>query len=161
MIESGLRSHRTRRCRVVTYLESYITKHTTYTSKCHLPRVEEKWMLQMGSDFSRDALGHCSMPGPFRNRRRLPGKGNSTSHRARPVHRITTMIERIRTCRLTIKNSLPLRHSTLDLDLGGQRTLRAAQRAKRTVPADGGMDVSVFVRDALGHCSMPGPLRTR
>ena len=38
---------------------------------------------------------------------RLPGKGNSNSHGARPVHLIITMIKWIRTSRLSIKNSLP------------------------------------------------------
>ena len=33
-------------------------------------------------------------------------KGNSNSHGARPVHLIITMIKRIRTSRLSIKNSL-------------------------------------------------------
>ena len=37
---------------------------------------------------------------------RLPGKGNSNSHGARPVHLIITMIQWIRTSRLSIKNSL-------------------------------------------------------
>ena len=37
---------------------------------------------------------------------RLPGKGNSNSQGARPVHLITTMIKWIRTSRLSIKNSL-------------------------------------------------------
>ena len=37
---------------------------------------------------------------------RLPGKGNSSSHGARPVHLIITMIKWIRTSRLSIKNSL-------------------------------------------------------
>jgi len=39
---------------------------------------------------------------------RLPGKSNSNSHGARPVHRIITMIQWIRTSRLSIKNSLSL-----------------------------------------------------
>jgi len=39
-------------------------------------------------------------------RHTLPGKGNSNSHGARPVHLIVTMITRIRTSRLSIKNSL-------------------------------------------------------
>ena len=38
----------------------------------------------------------------------LPGKGNSNSHDARPVHLIITMIKWIRTSRLSIKNSLSL-----------------------------------------------------
>ena len=37
---------------------------------------------------------------------RLPGKGNSNSHGARPVHLIITMITWIRTSRLSIRNSL-------------------------------------------------------
>ena len=39
---------------------------------------------------------------------RLPGKGNSNPHGARPVHLIITMIKWIRTSRLSIKNSLSL-----------------------------------------------------
>ena len=39
---------------------------------------------------------------------RLPGKGNSKSHGARPVHQIISMINWIRTSRLSIKNSLSL-----------------------------------------------------
>ena len=37
---------------------------------------------------------------------RLPGKGNSNSHGARPVHLIISMIKWIRTSRLSIKSSL-------------------------------------------------------
>ena len=37
---------------------------------------------------------------------RLPGKRNSNSHGARPVHLIITMIKWIQTSRLSIKNSL-------------------------------------------------------
>jgi len=37
---------------------------------------------------------------------RLPGKGNSNSHGARPVHLIISMIKWIRTSRFSIKNSL-------------------------------------------------------
>ena len=39
---------------------------------------------------------------------RLPGKGDSNSHGARPVHLIITMMKWIRTSRLSIKNSLSL-----------------------------------------------------
>ena len=42
---------------------------------------------------------------------RLPGKGNSNSHGARPVHLIITMIKWIRTSRLSIKNSLSIRRA--------------------------------------------------
>ena len=37
---------------------------------------------------------------------RLPGKGNSNSHGARPVHLTITMIKWTRTSRLSIKKSL-------------------------------------------------------
>jgi len=37
---------------------------------------------------------------------RLPGKGNSNSHGARPVHLTIMMIKWIRTSRSSIKNSL-------------------------------------------------------
>ena len=37
---------------------------------------------------------------------RLPGKGNSNSHGARPVHLIITMLKWIRTSRLSTQNSL-------------------------------------------------------
>ena len=37
---------------------------------------------------------------------RLPGKESSTSHGARPIHLIITMIKWIRTSMLSIKNSL-------------------------------------------------------
>ena len=39
---------------------------------------------------------------------RLPGKGNSSSHRARPVHFIITLMKWIQTTRLPIKKSLSL-----------------------------------------------------
>ena len=39
---------------------------------------------------------------------RLPGKGNSNSHGARPVHLIITTIQWIRTSRLSRQNSLCL-----------------------------------------------------
>jgi len=42
---------------------------------------------------------------------RLPGKGNSNSHGARPVHLIITMITWIRTSRLSIKKSLSRRRT--------------------------------------------------
>jgi len=48
---------------------------------------------------------------------RLPGKGNSNSHGARPVHLIITMIKWTRTSRLSIKNSLSIeRHATFSFE---------------------------------------------
>jgi len=55
---------------------------------------------------------------------RLPGKGNSNSHGARPVHLIITTIKWIRTSRLSIKNSLHGReadrveHLAVDVPVG-------------------------------------------
>ena len=43
---------------------------------------------------------------PRKVKSRLPGKGNSKSHGARPVHLSITMIKWIRTSRLSIENSL-------------------------------------------------------
>ena len=40
---------------------------------------------------------------------RLPEKGNSNSHGARPVHQIVSMIKRTRNRRLSTKNSLLVR----------------------------------------------------
>ena len=45
-------------------------------------------------------------PSSSKEHTRLPGKGNSNSHGARPVHLITTMIKWIWASRLSIKNSL-------------------------------------------------------
>ena len=52
---------------------------------------------------------HCHVSAFRKVDVRLPGKGNSNSHGARPVHLIITMIKWIRTSRLSIKNSLYLR----------------------------------------------------
>ena len=46
---------------------------------------------------------------------KLPGKGNSNSHGARPVQLIITMIKWIRTSGLLIKNSLSARPLILEL----------------------------------------------
>jgi hypothetical protein len=50
-----------------------------------------------------------SQPGTRKVDVRLPGKGNSNSHGARPVHIIVTMMTWIRTSRLSMKNSLSQR----------------------------------------------------
>ena len=54
---------------------------------------------------ARDETLQCP-EGPRKVDVRLPGKGNSDSHGARPVHLIITMIQWILTSRLTRKNSL-------------------------------------------------------
>ena len=60
---------------------------------------------------------------------RLPGKGNSNCHGARPVHLIITMIKWFRTSRLSIKNSLSLL---------GALPLVEHQRKTNTVPHHAG-----------------------
>ena len=58
---------------------------------------------------------------------RLPGKGNSNSHGARPVHLIITMTKWIRTSRLSIKNSLCTDlHDVLEVDVERVLKLRLA-----------------------------------
>ena len=51
---------------------------------------------------------------------RLPGRGNSNLHGARPVHLINTMIKWIRTSRLSIKNSLSDGDHRLEVRRGPQ-----------------------------------------
>ena len=46
---------------------------------------------------------------------RLPGKGNSNSHGAKPVYLIITMMKKIRTSRLSIKKNLSLGSACLEL----------------------------------------------
>ena len=53
------------------------------------------WVSGSGERFRREEIDE-----------RLPGKVNSNSHGARPVHLIITMIKWIRASRLSIKNSL-------------------------------------------------------
>ena len=59
---------------------------------------------------TRSTEQSCVAKPSFHGRRkvdvRLPGKGISNSHGARPVHLIITMIKWFRTSRLSIKNSL-------------------------------------------------------
>ena len=57
---------------------------------------------------------------------RLPGKVNSNSHGARPVHLIITMIKWIRTGRLSIKTSLSLCPSSCS---GNSRQLPGTYRS--------------------------------
>ena len=53
-----------------------------------------------------EIVGSGGLAGARKEDVRLPVQGNSTSHDARPVHLITTMMKWIRTSRLPIKNSL-------------------------------------------------------
>ena len=70
---------------------------------------------------------------------RLPGKGNSNSHGARPVHLIFTMIKWIRTSRLSIKKSLSSADVPTDdpaprLEAGCGKTLRPAHQSRFSLP---------------------------
>jgi len=58
--------------------------------------------LQEISDRVRESVEHSTRNVDVK----LPGKGNSNSHSARPVHLIIKMIKWIRTSRLSIKDSL-------------------------------------------------------
>jgi len=71
--------------------------HVTYVNTNH---IHAKYVKVICEGFGRR--------GPFSRQVdvRLPGKGNSNSHGARPVHLNITMIKWIRTSRLSIKNSL-------------------------------------------------------
>jgi len=60
---------------------------------------------------------------------RLPGKGNSNPHGARPVLQIATMIQWIRTSRLSIKNSLSL--FTLSASAASRRAVVSAAASRR------------------------------
>ena len=73
--------------------------------ECHLGRAT----LHSGpSGAARASETSYSSSHPRKVHVRLPGKGNSNSHGARPVRLIITMIKWIRTSRLSIKNSLSL-----------------------------------------------------
>ena len=52
---------------------------------------------------------------------RLPGKGNSNFHGARPVHLIITMIEWIENSRLSMNDCLPIRLRAWGLDVRAGR----------------------------------------
>ena len=65
---------------------------------CYHPPADNKTLPQVTPPRHRRRAG--------RERARLPGKGNSNSHGARPVHLIITVIKWIQTSRLSIKNSL-------------------------------------------------------
>ena len=75
------------------------------------------WVGVSGVGLIRDGAiveGRCRVPlcsgehasGVRKVDLRLPGKGISNSHGARPVHQITSLIKWIRTSRLSIKISL-------------------------------------------------------
>jgi len=75
-------------------------------------------------------------PGPRKADVRLPGKRNSNSHGARPVHLIITLIKWIRTGRLSIKNSLSGTRAAVDVEPGEPRGFRGQepQRVVRDQP---------------------------
>ena len=64
---------------------------------------------------------------------RLPGKGNSNSRGARPVHLIITMIKWFQTSRLSIKNSLTGGNLCMGLEEGPERGAARAGTLRETV----------------------------
>jgi len=58
---------------------------------------------------------------------RLPGKGSSNSHGARPVHLIITMIMWIRTSRLTIKKYPSVQAPTMVVKVDEEKPLTTIQ----------------------------------
>ena len=80
---------------------------------------------------------------------RLPGKVNPNSHGTRPVHLIITMIQWIRTSRLSIKNSLSLQAAAR----GEAGELRAAAGSH---PPQGRADAALLHRrrtlNVSGRC---------
>ena len=71
---------------------------------------------------------------------RLPGKGNSTSHGARPVHLIITMMKWIRTSRLSIKNFLsPLVRMLLKVAEKMEEECDKKQEPRALLPETGGL----------------------
>ena len=65
-------------------------------------RVQGRQLRVQGPrDFQRGWIGDWKVDA------RLPGKGDLNSHGAKPIHLIITVIELIRTSRLSIKNALP------------------------------------------------------
>jgi hypothetical protein len=78
---------------------------TTTSQKCAaLPRRAHRLCVSLNSRLESNQEG--DLEEHFEVDVRLPENGNSNSHGARPVHPIITMIEWIRTSRLSIKNSL-------------------------------------------------------
>jgi len=64
---------------------------------------------------------------------RLPGKGNSNSHGARPVHLIIMMIQWVRTSRLSIKNSLRSRAGMSETEDRGGSALVVSYRKRVSI----------------------------
>ena len=99
-------------CQTNSVSAAHATHCVTYCTPCR-PKF-----LQMDSNSTSYNVpvytaGECpvrvsilSLSKPRKVDVRLPGKGNSNSHGARPAHLIITMIKWIQTSRLAIKNSL-------------------------------------------------------
>jgi len=88
----------------------------------------------------------------------LPGKENSNSHGARPVHQIISMIKGIRTRRLSIQNSLSLKDN-----FGGGCHLPFAstsdlsrQKSRKMKTGVGSLQFGVFRVGVDTHLFKPG-----
>ena len=89
---------------------------------CNESKEDEEGGVQ-----NRDALCRSTTePVPRKIAIRLPGKGKSNSHGARPVHHFISMIKWIRTIGLSIKNSLSQQLCCMScMALGRFKALRA------------------------------------
>ena len=88
---------------------------------------------------------------------RLHGKGNSNFHGARPVHQIISMIEWIRTSRLSIKNSVSVRVYRDRRGLGGEQ----ARGAGGAGDGQRGRQPYHVARRADPHLHQPPNIRRR
>ena len=103
-------------CYICIYIYTYVCVCVCAPEPAGLGECGVEGVVQQPSWTSCNVFS--SPPGPLAQRHhrggcplrkvdvRLPGKGDSNSHGARPVHLIITMIKWIRTRRLSIKNSL-------------------------------------------------------
>ena len=81
--------------------------HSTLGSR--VIKKKKRFIHYLSAEFLGNCLALLGGRGHLRFRKvdvRLPGKGDSNCHGARPVHLINTMIKWIWTSRLSIKNSL-------------------------------------------------------
>ena len=91
-----------------THLENSSNSESAYMYQTAIRGGARTRPRRAGPGSPPPTLATPSMPPPvvWRVDVRLPGKENSNSHGARPVHQINSMIKWSRTSKLSIKNSL-------------------------------------------------------
>ena len=89
---------------------------------------------------------------------RLPGKGNSNSHGARPVHLVIWMIEWIQTSRLSMNNSLYLLqvHASIQEAFTAKFTAKMAT-LKAGLPWEKGVDITPLPEPSKPAYAPPPP----